>query len=87
MGIAISIIIIAVGAIMHFAITATVGGLKIPTAGTILMVVGVLGLVVSFVMLGIQRGGLHGNRTTVVHDAGAPVVRDGGTTVFHDEVR
>lgn len=87
MGFGVSIVVIAIGAIMHFAVTATVGGLKMATAGTILMIVGVLGLVVSFLLLSMQRGGLHGSRTTVVHDAGAPVVRDGATTVYRDEVR
>jgi hypothetical protein len=42
-----SIFLIAVGAILAFAVTATVAGVSIHTAGLILMVVGVIGLVVS----------------------------------------
>ena len=42
-----SIFLIAVGAILKFAVTATVAGVDIQTVGVILMVVGVLGLVLS----------------------------------------
>jgi hypothetical protein len=42
-----SIFLIAVGAILKFAVTATVAGVDIPTVGVILMVVGVLALVLS----------------------------------------
>jgi hypothetical protein len=42
-----SIFLIAVGAILAFAVTATVAGVDIQTAGVILMVVGGLGLVIS----------------------------------------
>lgn len=42
-----SIFLIAVGAILAFAVTATVAGVDIQTAGLILMVVGALGLVIS----------------------------------------
>jgi hypothetical protein len=45
----ISLFLIAVGAIMAFAVTATVAGIKIETAGIILMVVGALGLIVSLI--------------------------------------
>jgi len=42
-----SLFLIAVGAILSFAVTATVAGIEIQTAGLILMIVGVLGLIVS----------------------------------------
>ena len=42
-----SIFLIALGAILAFAVTATVAGIEIQTAGVILMVVGGIGLVVS----------------------------------------
>jgi hypothetical protein len=42
-----SIFLIAVGAILRFAVTATVAGIDIQTAGVILMVVGAIALVVS----------------------------------------
>ncbi|MGI8731613.1 MAG: DUF6458 family protein [Solirubrobacteraceae bacterium] len=51
MGIGTSIFLIAIGAIFKFAITATVSGISITTVGTILMVAGILGLVISIVLL------------------------------------
>jgi len=42
-----SIFLIAVGAVLAWAVTATVGGIDIQTAGVILMVVGVIALLVS----------------------------------------
>jgi hypothetical protein len=42
-----SLVLITIGAILRFAVTATTSGFSIHTAGTILMVVGVVGLVLS----------------------------------------
>jgi beta-lactamase regulating signal transducer with metallopeptidase domain len=42
-----SIFLIAVGAILRYAVTATVSGISITTVGLILMIVGVVGLVLS----------------------------------------
>ena len=42
-----SLFLIAVGAILTFAINATVSGIDIATVGIILMIVGVVGLLVS----------------------------------------
>jgi uncharacterized membrane protein YvlD (DUF360 family) len=47
MGIGTSIFLIAVGAILHWAVTGHVEGLRIETMGTILMVIGIIGLVIS----------------------------------------
>ena len=47
MGIGTSIFLIAIGAILKFAVTATVSGIKIETVGTILLVVGIIGLLIS----------------------------------------
>jgi beta-lactamase regulating signal transducer with metallopeptidase domain len=47
MGIGTSIVLIAVGAILKWAVTATVSGVSIQTIGTILLVVGILGLIIS----------------------------------------
>jgi uncharacterized membrane protein YfcA len=46
-----SIFLIAVGAILAFAVNATVAGISIQTAGVILMVVGVLGLLIGLFLL------------------------------------
>lgn len=42
-----ALVLIAVGAVMRFAVTADAEGFSINTAGTILMVIGVVGLVLS----------------------------------------
>ena len=47
MGIGVSIFLIAVGAILAFAVEWTVSGLDIDTVGVILMIVGIIGLVAS----------------------------------------
>jgi beta-lactamase regulating signal transducer with metallopeptidase domain len=47
-----SIFLIAVGAILRYAVTATVSGIDITTVGLILMIVGIIGLIISiFYML------------------------------------
>jgi hypothetical protein len=47
-----SIFLIAVGAILRYAVTATVSGISLTTVGLILMIVGIVGLVLSiFYML------------------------------------
>jgi Domain of unknown function (DUF6458) len=57
MGIGTSLFLIAVGAILYFAVNADVSGLEISTIGLILMVVGVIGLVISFFFLASARRG------------------------------
>jgi len=49
MGLGVSIFLIAVGAILTWAVNATVSGLELQTIGVILMVVGALGLVLSMI--------------------------------------
>lgn len=51
-----SIFLIALGAILYFAVTATVAGISIQTAGLILMLVGILGLVISLFVASRSRG-------------------------------
>jgi hypothetical protein len=50
-----SLFLIAVGAILYFAVTAHVAGISIATVGLILMVVGVIGLVLSLFMMSRRR--------------------------------
>jgi hypothetical protein len=50
-----SLFLIAVGAILKFAVTATVGGVDIQTIGLILMIVGIAGLVLGLVLLSRAR--------------------------------
>jgi hypothetical protein len=51
MGIGTSIFLIALGAILKFAVTASVSGIDLATVGVILMVVGIVGLLISLVWL------------------------------------
>jgi Domain of unknown function (DUF6458) len=55
MGIGTSLFLIAVGAILYFAVNADISGIEISTIGLILMVVGVIGLVISFFFLASAR--------------------------------
>ncbi len=63
MAIGTSLFLIAVGAILRYAVDATVAGLDIQTAGLILMVIGVVGLVIGLFMLTQAR-----DRAVVVDD-------------------
>ena len=47
MGVGTSLFLLAVGAILYFAVSATVSGVSIATVGLILMVVGGIGLLAS----------------------------------------
>ena len=69
MGLGVSIFLIAVGAILTWAVNATVSGLELQTIGVILMVVGALGLVLSMIFWS-SWGGFAGERrrTTYVED-------------------
>lgn len=49
-GIGASLLLIAVGAIMAWAVTTDVEGFNINTAGVILLVIGIIGLIISLVM-------------------------------------
>jgi uncharacterized membrane protein len=51
MGIGTSIFLIAIGAIFRWAVTATVSGVNIHTVGTILLVVGIVGLLISLLYM------------------------------------
>lgn len=50
MSLGVSLFLIAVGAILHWAVTATVSGIDIQVVGTILMIVGVLGFLISLAL-------------------------------------
>ena len=55
---------IAVGAILYFAVDDDVSGLEISTVGIILMVIGIIGLVITLFFL----GGWRGRHRTVVEE-------------------
>jgi hypothetical protein len=55
MGIGVSLFLIALGAILYFAVSASIAGLSISTVGVILMVVGGLGLLLTLMFFGSAR--------------------------------
>ena len=71
MGIAVSILLIAVGAVLTWGVTAEAEGLDVNAIGVILLIVGILGLVLSMIFWS-SWGGFH-RRTAYVE--GAPVRR------------
>jgi Domain of unknown function (DUF6458) len=87
MGISVSILLIAVGAILTWGVTAEAEGLDVNAIGVILMIVGVLGLVLSL-MFWSSWGGFRRRSAYVEH--GAPVhttpAAPRRTTVVEDEV-
>ena len=71
MGVAVSILLIAVGAVLTWGVTADAEGLDVNAIGVILLIVGILGLVLSMIFWS-SWGGFH-RRTAYVE--GAPVRR------------
>jgi Flp pilus assembly protein protease CpaA len=71
-GIGVSIFLIALGAILAFAVNATVSGLDIQTVGWILLAVGVAGLVLSMIFWSSWGGPGGVRRRTYVEDGPAP---------------
>ena len=69
MGVGISIFLIAVGAILAFAVNASVQGIELVTVGWVLMIVGAIGLLLSMAFWS-RWGGFAGRRTTIVEDRG-----------------
>jgi hypothetical protein len=64
-----SLVLIAVGAILKFAVTSGARGVNLSTVGVILMIVGAIGLLISLALLVTRR------RTDVVfHDAGTTLM-------------
>ena len=74
MGVTVSLLLIAAGAILAWAVNADVSGLEVQTVGVILLIVGILGLILSVIFWstwgGFRGAGAPGgtNTTTVVSD-------------------
>jgi hypothetical protein len=88
MGIAVSILLIATGAVLTWGVTAEAEGLDINAIGVILLIVGILGLVLSMIFWS-SWGGFH--RRAVYVDGGpvrrrTVVPRRESTVVEEDEV-
>ena len=57
MSIGFSIFLIAVGAILRYAVTASVSGIELETVGLILMIAGIIGLVISLAIIFLRDDG------------------------------
>lgn len=79
-----SLLLIAVGAILKFAVSTQVSGVDLGTVGVILMIIGIVGLLITLVLMSTRR------RTDVIHQPGSygqgnypadrPVQQPGRTT-------
>ena len=68
MGIGVSLILIAVGAVLAFAVNVTTSGFNINTIGWILLIVGAIGALISLVFWSSWGGFGGGRRRTVVEE-------------------
>ncbi len=74
-----SLVLIALGAILKFAVTKRVNGVDLATVGVILMIVGAAGLVLALVLTFARR------RTDVVHhEEGTTLIAPTGPQDPHD---
>ncbi|MBX7268247.1 hypothetical protein KIF24_20945 [Micromonospora sp. Llam7] len=80
MGIGTSIFLLALGAILTFAVNASIGGLDLDVVGWILMAAGVLGLILTTLVWGRRRQAVSGPEEPVEYrrveerrDAGTPL--------------
>jgi hypothetical protein len=82
MGIVTSMFLIAVGAIMRFAVTVRGHGFNVHTTGVILMIVGIIGALLSIAFWASWGGFPRTRRTTIV--AAPPVVVGTQRTVVRE---
>jgi uncharacterized protein DUF6458 len=71
-GLGVSILLIAAGAILAFAVDATVSGIEIHTIGWILLIVGIVGAVLSMIFWSSWAGPGYRRRGGYVDDAPPP---------------
>jgi hypothetical protein len=79
MGIGVGLFLIAVGAVLTWAVNATVNGVDINTVGVILMIVGAVGLVLDLIIFAPRR-----SRSRVVSSNGGVPVTGGTVVQEHD---
>ena len=70
-----SLLLIAIGAILKFAVTKQVSGINVGTVGIVLMVVGAVGLVLSLILMNTRR------RTDVIARPGHTTYLEPGDSV------
>jgi hypothetical protein len=86
MGTGVSIVLIAVGAVLAWAVSASTSGVNVHTVGYILLVVGIVGLLLSMVFWSSWAGpGYFSRRRTMVE--GRPAAAGDRRTVVEEEER
>ena len=70
-----SLFLIALGAILKWAVTASVHGINLHVVGVILMIVGIVGLLFDLIMWGTRR------RTVVTREPGVTYVSEPGAPI------
>jgi apolipoprotein N-acyltransferase len=83
-GMVFSLISIAAGAVMYWAVTSQGHGFRLSTVGVILMVVGAIGLVISTVIFAVARRPVGTQNRTYDRAVTDP---QGRTAAVHEEVR
>jgi heme/copper-type cytochrome/quinol oxidase subunit 2 len=72
MGVGTSLFLIAVGAVLRFAVSVSAHGFSIHTIGVILMIVGVIGLLISLLWVAVWRNRRTAQTGYVERDAPPP---------------
>ena len=72
MSVGVSLFLLAVGAILRYAVTASLAGIDVHTVGLILMIVGIIGLLLSLLWLTIWADRSRTRDATVVRDREPP---------------
>ena len=72
MGIGTSLLLIAVGAVLRFAVTVSTSGFNVHTVGVILMIVGVVGLLFSLLWMTVWADRRNQRRTYANRDVPPP---------------
>jgi hypothetical protein len=68
MSIGVSLFLLAVGAILRYAVNLSVAGIELQTVGLILMIVGIIGLVISLLWMTVLSDRDRTRERTVVRD-------------------
>jgi uncharacterized membrane protein len=77
MGIGVGLFLVAVGAVLTFAVDAAVSGVNIHTIGVILMIVGAVGIALDLIIFAPRR------RTVTTYDNGAAPVAPAGRVTHY----
>ena len=85
MGVGVSLLLIAAGAVLAWAVTATTNGLDINTVGYILLVVGIIGLVLSLMFWSTWAGPGYFTRNRRTYSETAPPAPAGGRRTVVEE--